>query len=155
MKLRAVVPLLLVSAALAGCSTTETRSYRLDPAAPTIATWNGKPVSKVLDVWGAPTERENDGEGGTILVYREALPVSVSSSTREGSAPPTSGANAPEGSGSTTSQHLTKVRARFWVDASGTVYRYWFSSDVYEKGDDDLPAPKKPASPPQDAGPAR
>jgi hypothetical protein len=105
-------------------------------------------------VWGAPTERENDGEGGTILVYREALPVSVSSST-QGATPPASGANAPDGTGSTTSRHLTKVRARFWIDKSGTVYRYWFSSDVYEKGDDDLPAPKKPATAAKDSEPAR
>lgn len=140
--------LLLVAAVLSGCATTETRSYRLDPAAPALATWNGKPLTKVLDVWGAPTERENDGEGGTILVYREALPVTVSSSTREGMAPPPPGPNASDSKGSTATERLTKVRARFWVNAEGSVYRYWFSNDVYEKGEGDLPAPKKPASEP-------
>jgi hypothetical protein len=144
MSARAIVPLLIATAMLAGCSTTETRSYRLDPAAPALATWNGKPMSKVIEVWGAPTERENDGEGGTILVYREELPVTLSSSTREGMQPPPPGPNASDSTGSVSTQRVTKIRARFWVDAGGTVYRYWFSNAVYEKGDDDLPAPKKP-----------
>ncbi len=141
----ALTPLLLAVLAH-GCATTETRSYRLDPAAPVLATWNGKATTQVLDVWGAPTERENDGEGGTILVYREVLPVSVSTSTREGLAPSPPAPNASDSKGTTTSERLTKVRARFWVNAGGTVYRYWFSNDVYEKGDGDLPAPKKPPS---------
>ena len=135
--------ILLAVAVVSGCATTETRSYRLDPAAPALATWNGKSLAKVLDVWGAPTERQSDGEGGSILVYRDNLPITVSSSTRDGTKPPSPSPNAGDASGSTTSERLTKVRARFWVDAGGTVYRYWFSNDVYEKGEGDLPAPKK------------
>ena len=148
MRISLAAILLLAALAPSGCATTETRSYRLDPAAPALATWNGKPLSTVLDVWGSPTERENDGEGGTILVYRESLPVTVSSSTRDGLAPPPPGPNASDSKGSTTTERLTKVRARFWVNPEGTVYRYWFSNDVYEKGEGDLPAPKQPASAP-------
>jgi len=132
--------LLAVAAIASGCTTTETRSYRLDPAAAPLTTWSGKNVDQVLDVWGPPSERQGDGEGGSILVYREAS--AITASVTDGSKVPSPAPTSP--GAPTTSERLTRVRARFWIDADGKVYRYWFSSDVYKKGEGELPAPKKP-----------
>lgn len=130
---------LLVMLALAGgsCAPAIRTTYRLDPSSGKPATWNGRSMDEVTQAWGAPNERESDGQGGTILVYRETLPISTS--VDRSSKPPS-----PDPSvevSSRQSEPISKVRARFWIDPQGTVYRFWFSSDVYEKGDNELPAP--------------
>jgi len=131
---------ILVVLALAGgsCAPATRTTYRLDPSSGKLATWNGRTADEVTKVWGPPTERESDGQGGTIFVYREQLPISTSV---EGSSKPPSLDPSVEAS-SKQSDRVSKVRARFWIDPQGTVYRFWFSNDVYKKGDNELPAPK-------------
>jgi hypothetical protein len=125
----------------AGCAQHTTVTTRtVLPSSPSSATWMGRSVEEVERIWGEAPERESDGEGGVVLVYRTDTGVSVSAGGS--SAPgPTGAAGDPE---RTQSEKITKVRARFWINPAGNVYRYWFSQDVYDAGKDAPPAPEQP-----------
>lgn len=148
----ALAPAVLAASLLAvACAPASRTTYRMDPASAALATWNGRGEAEVRKAWGEPSQRESDGSGGTILVYREKTVVTTSV---EASSKPPSPDPAPSLDPKRTDR-LTKDRARFWLDPKGTVYRYWFSSSVYKKGDNELPGPKPDESPnePADDGP--
>jgi hypothetical protein len=134
-RLASLVLVLLVAAACAARKTVTTTTLPQRDAE--LTTWKGRTLADVVAVWGEPAERTSDGEGGTELVYRKLTWVSVSVSG-DGSRPPTSEPAPPPGPPS--SERVTKVTARFWIDPGGTVYRYWFAPEVYEKGGDTPPA---------------
>lgn len=129
----------LVCLACVDCSSTQTRVYTMQPGASTPATWNGRDVDEVIEVWGPPSARQSDGEGGALLVYDEKTAVSASASGGPPT-PPDLDPNSREGMKAT--QEVRRTRAQFWVGADGTVYRFWFSADVYGKGLDTPPARK-------------
>ena len=110
--------------------------------APT-STWMGRSVEEIERVWGASPQRESDGEGGSVLAYRQDTSLSVTAATgpnRHSLDPPaTADVSDPQ---RTQTERITKVLARFWVDGKGTVYRYWFAQEIYAAGRD-TPPPKE------------
>jgi hypothetical protein len=123
-----------------GCATTQTRTYRLPATTSAPATWTGRAVDDVLEAWGPPSVRTSDGEGGTLLVYEEK--TGVSAAVEEGGPSPPDLDPTPS-SGPTKSEQIKRVKAKFWVDREGNVYRFWFSPSVYKKGLDTPPAKKQ------------
>jgi hypothetical protein len=126
-----------------GCAR-QVRTERVPVPAMDHLSWTGKPIGAVLEVWGRPSERLQDGEGGTILVYQELDVVG----TRQGFGPSDPSPHQPPESAELPQTDLEMdPRAKFWVDAEGMVYRYWFSPATYRKG---VPSPPRAA----DSGPS-
>jgi hypothetical protein len=133
--------LLLAGLGAVACGTTTTRTYTVTSPASAPATWTGRSLDEVVEIWGPPSLRQGDGEGGTILVYQDNSGISTSVSEGGASAAvPDLDPGAP--SGPQRTETLKKVRAKFWVDKLGHVYRFWFSPEVYKKGTDTPPAKK-------------
>lgn len=127
--LRAFVPAVMIALA-AACAT---ELVTVPVTMPNARTWVGEPRDRVISVWGTPSESEPDAQGGEILVYRESKSVSTSSPVGDRESNRT--ADIPQYQ--TTGAHRVdgEVRAKFWIDAKGAVYRFWFAPEVYKKGD--------------------
>jgi hypothetical protein len=131
-----------LAATVLSCSGQTTVTRRTVVAAPPgTSAWTGRTVEDVERVFGAASETEADGEGGTVLVFRQNTPFSVSQTA---GAPPQGTRGALADPERTQSETITKVIARFWIDANGTVYRHWFAPEVYDS-DRDEPPPREPS----------
>jgi hypothetical protein len=136
---RAAGAALLAALAALSCGEPVRTTTRVLPSSfATPSAWIGRTADEVAAAWGEPTTREADGEGGTVLVYME--PTNVSVSTSEGLRPEATGKDPdPE---RTTTERLTRVRARFFLDAGQRVVRTWFAPSVYESGQETPPPPR-------------
>ena len=113
-------------------------------------TWTGRTLDEVLEVFGRPSDRKPDGEGGTVLTYSEIETIREGASktqagevTIEGSAD----RDAPLGSPPLDPEDNrveTTARAMFWLDGQNRVYRYWFPDWMYKKG---IPSPPRRQEP--------
>lgn len=139
-----VAPLLLTA-----CAARTVETYR----APATRSWVGQPAELVERVWGTRSSQEPDGEGGTILIYlAEGKTVKVSASgtpTPEAVSPRPSDRSFEPGGAPVDPLRQAYVpgdeRARFWVDAGGTVYRIWFSGRVWkQEADKTVPPTPQP-----------
>lgn len=155
--------LALSVAGLSGCATKETRVVRvIGPASAVPHPWIGRDESLVLEAWGRNPQREPDGDGGSILSYREragAVKVEASGTPQTATAGGTigtpsgaRGVEPPSPFGETRISPAPGFAARFWIDAGGTVYRVWFSPSVYRDGKD-APPSGTPASNPSESLP--
>jgi len=140
---RAIIVLGLGCAVCAGCARTETRVYMMQASPGAGATWTGRSADEVVEAWGPPTARQSDGEGGRLLVYEHKTGISTSAS--EGPPTPPDLNPNPRGEAPRVTEEIKRPRAKFWIGADGKVYRFWFSADVYKKGEHTPPA-KKSAS---------
>ncbi len=133
----------------AGCARRETTvtTYRL--AHEESRTWVGVGVDDVVRLWGQPTEKGSDGEGGTVLTYRPKSNVQVSTSVddpgrlAERGQPGTIYPGTP-GQRVETTAIPRAPSAVFYVSPKGVVYRYSISPEMLSSGkapDPPLPAP--------------
>ncbi len=65
----------------------------------------------------------------------------MSTSVEEGQVKPPD-LDPKKGSGPRTTEEIKRVKAKFWLDHDGKVYRFWFPPGVYKKGLDTPPARK-------------
>lgn len=140
----------LIGIALSGGAGCGRRTVRERVPVPDMdaLTWTGRSQDAVLEVWGRPSDRKADGEGGTILVYHdlqvheetevERSKVSVSAETSRPGSPVTENPDLVVSA---------DTQAMFWLDPDGKVYRTWFSPALYKKG---IPVP--PSERPAPAG---
>lgn len=101
---------------------------------PTAHTWMGEPVFAVVKVWGPCASPTPDGNGGTICIYSSHTPSRIDSgsaitSGSSNTLEPQKDSLAPRGGGSPDDLPLD---AKFWLNADGNVYRYWFSDAVWK-----------------------
>ena len=97
---------------------------------PNPPSWVGQSVETLESVWGHFTAEESDGEGGRILVYLGgASTISPPTDGRSRTTFPT----APEPDSTTLIYRPGSVRAKFWANAQGTIYRVWFSETARKK----------------------
>jgi hypothetical protein len=161
----ASVLLLLLLPSLAGCASSRPapereRVFLTDASR---LTWTGKTVDQVLQVFGRPSSRTPDPDGGTVLTYEDIVGIGDTPQRRAGasSADPaspeprttvgtdTSGragvsvSSGPEPTATAPRDRTvaTELKARFWVDEQGKVTRFWFSPELYRKG---IPSPPSP-----------
>lgn len=105
-------------------------------------TWTGKTVDQVLEVFGRPSSRAPNPDGGTVLTYEDiqAIGDTPQPRTRPISGDVTSDGGAPGPSAQPPADRTVamKTQAQFWIDAAGKVTRFWFSPEMYRKG---IPSP--------------
>ena len=141
--MRVVVLLALV--ALAGCASGKPAPERervfLTDASK--YTWTGKTVDQVVEVFGRPSSRAPNPEGGTVLTYEEILAIGDTPKPRAGSTVTAEATTGGDPAGPSTQAPAdrtvsTRTQAQFWIDAEGKVTRFWFSPEMYRKG---IPSP--------------
>lgn len=105
-------------------------------------TWTGKSVDQVVEVFGRPSSRAPNADGGTVLTYEDvqAIGDTPQPRTRPISGDVTSDGGTPGPSTQAPSDRTVamKTQAQFWIDAQGKVTRFWFSPEMYRKG---IPSP--------------
>ena len=143
----------LLMFSMAACQPTTTTVIR-DVGGYQPRTWVGKSVPDIEAVWGPAKSGETDGSGGRIISYRGTSGVKVSMSAPDNLPDPgddrdrqgksehdlLAEAQAPQ------ANDEGRVDAKFWVDPSGKVYRYWFSEQVWKKTPEKTAPPAGPAS---------
>jgi hypothetical protein len=120
--------------ALANCATTVTTVRTVTPEEYGAQSWIGHSVGEVTQAWGENGRAEPDGSGGRVLIYRKLKrddPTPQAART-DSSIGTTDLLGGPSG-GPLDSHVSVDDLAKFWIDASGKVYRYWFSDEVYKK----------------------
>lgn len=127
---RSRIGVVVAAIVVSGCAT---ELVSVPVSTPNARTWVGERRERVISVWGTPTESEPDAQGGEILVYRESKIVSGSEPVNDRETQRT--ANAPQYQTTGARRVAGDVRAKFWVDGEGSVYRFWFAPEVYKKGD--------------------
>jgi hypothetical protein len=146
---KSLLPLLLVLSACASSrSIPEGERERLFVPSPAQASWTGRTLDEVLEVFGPPSDRSPDSTGGTVLTYQAVKPKDERLQPQERPAPgdppiPRQPTDDVEVRRTNTAE--TKNQAQFWVDSQGKVTRFWFSKDMYRKG---IPSPPAPPPPP-------
>jgi hypothetical protein len=141
--LRRLSPLALLAVALGGCAASKPapERQRVFLTDASKYTWTGKTVDQVLEVFGRPSSRAPNPEGGTVLTYAEIqtgdTPQPRAGSTITGEVS-TDGTPGPSTQAPADRTVATRTQAQFWIDAEGKVTRFWFSPEMYRKG---IPSP--------------
>lgn len=145
----------VVAALLAAGAACHATSVVKRVEAPKAYSWLGASVEDVFEVWGRIESAEPDGTGGRLLVYRGdaatgapsvgAAPLSTTGGSGNdpgpGGAPGASAGESLERAAGMDGFGRVAARAysagpevaKFWIDARGKVYRYWFDETVWNK----------------------
>ena len=140
--LRTVLPL-LVGLGLAACARSVPEAERQRVFLPDTSqlTWTGRTVDEVFQVFGPPSSREPNPDGGTVLTYETVETKDDRPQPKDKPGPgdpnvardPTDDLEVRR-----TNAAETKAQAQFWIDAQGKVTRFEFSPEMYKKG---VPSP--------------
>ena len=121
--------------AAGGCTRTVTAVHSVTPEEYSSNSWIGRTSEDIHRAWGDGAQAQPDGLGGTVIGYTRMESHSVPPITAQGPYP------GPAGSPGSFQPELGVVwvstpsdLARFWLDANGKVYRFWFADEVYRKG---------------------
>ena len=143
-----VVVLLLVASA--ACQRTTTVVKTIEGYKP--RTWIGSRLSEVEAVWGPAKGGESDGLGGRIITYKgeqrdvplSAVAAKGSPSGADGDSPGLPDRDLLADAMGPAPVGVADEDAKFWIDSSGKVYRYWFSELVWRKDADKTTPPAPP-----------
>jgi len=117
----------------AGCTTTVTTVRTVSTAEYAAHSWIGRGEQDVVNAWGENGRQESDGSGGRLWTYGRMSSHEIPPGRTSGD----SGRHDfPAGPNDDLPQRAATVDelAKFWIDADGKVYRFWFAAEIYKKG---------------------
>lgn len=143
------ITLLVLLLPAAGCAT-QTVVSGLSGSTTFQDPYIGMHKDKILELWGKPTAMQEDGKGGSLLVYDRRKVLEWEELTAKNRAVDSAEPRPffpPRGEKRATV--LTEEGLKFWIDAQGFVVRTWYHPDLWKDG---IPSPppkpesKKPVS---------
>lgn len=118
---------LLLCLTAAGCAGEMQVVRQLDSTQESKASpWLGRARDELVAAWGRPNGSQPDGDGGSIVEYRR---------DKRWIAQLTDDPTTPEDESTLRPDDTIRITvARFWIDATGKIYRTWIEPRLWKKG---------------------